>query len=94
VKILGPAESAAAGYSYKVGISPNSGLHVGVDVADKAAIADVQTTGADSDSVTGRGKVAAGYKAYGDVAVAAGIAKERSLTDGRVEVAGGVREGC
>ncbi len=65
-----------------------------LDVPDKATVAHVPTAAADADDVTGRGDEASGNKAYSDVAGTAGVAKERSIAEGRVKVAGIVGPGA
>ena len=45
--------------------------------ADKAAVAHVRTSGADSNNVVGRGNAVAGAKAYGRVVTAGGVASRR-----------------
>ena len=87
-----PAKSSAHGYGNRVRIRPNNGLHVGVDVADKAMVTHVRAfhVRADTDDVTCCGNVAAGSLAQGYVVVAAGVEIERNAPKGRVFVAGGV----
>src|SRR4029077_4737704 len=73
-----PSKSAVAVYGNVIGVVPDNGLHVGVDVADKAAVGGVRTrhVRTDTDNVTGRADVGAGVRAQGDVAVAAGEVNE------------------
>ena len=44
-------------------------------MADKAAVAHIRTSGADSNNVVGRGDAVAGANAYGRVEAAGGEAK-------------------
>jgi hypothetical protein len=60
------------------------------NAADKAAVAHVCTSGADSNNVIGGGNAAAGFKPQGRVVVAGGVGNERTKTDGRVGAPGGV----
>jgi hypothetical protein len=61
------------------------------DLADKAAVAHVRANvNADSDNVIGCSDLRTRSKAQGSVAGAGGVARERTITDGRVGVADGV----
>lgn len=50
------AKSAVAGYGYIVGIGPNDGLNVGIDVSDIATVVDILSAdAANTDNVAGCG---------------------------------------
>jgi hypothetical protein len=76
-----------------VGINENgspSGRGGAKDLADKAAIVYVHTSGADTNNVIGRGDVQGGQAAQCDIVAAGGIRVERRIADSRVAGAGGV----
>src|SRR6266508_3526998 len=73
-------KSSGAGYGNRIRIGPNNGLHIGVEIADKATVVHVRACGLDTNNVTGCCHNT-GTSAQCDVAVAAGIAKERTITD-------------
>jgi hypothetical protein len=77
-------KSAAASDGNVIGVCINNGLHVAIDVADKAAVVHVRARRADTDDVVGCGNAAAGSMNQGDVA-ATSAAKERPKADGRVD---------
>ena len=83
------AKSAAAGYGDRIRIGPNNGLHVGVDVADKAAIVHVRAERADTDNVIGCRNSSTGIEAQGSVIVP-GAVRERIVADSHVAAADGV----
>ncbi len=57
---VGPPKSTTAVYGNRIGIGPNLGLHGSVNLADKAAVAQVITAGADGNHVASRGDITAG----------------------------------
>ena len=68
----------------------SAGRRCAEDLADIAAAANVRTVGTDTNNVIGRGDVEARTSAQGDIVVADGVAKERSITDSRVKAAIGI----
>ncbi len=81
---------AAAGYRDRIGVGPNNRLHIGVDVADKAAVAHVRPSSADTNNVTGRGDTVSSVSAQRRVEVAASAISERIVTDSRVAITGDI----
>ena len=55
-----------------------------------SSVVHVVTSGTDTNNVIGRGDIAAGIIAQGDIAGAGNVGTERSVADGGVEVAGGI----
>ena len=89
---IATAKSAAAVYSNVIGVGPNNGLHVGVDVADKATVVQVPTgdVGTDADNISSRGDVGAGTLAQGRVRAARAVVQQRTITNCHVQCPGGV----
>jgi hypothetical protein len=54
-----PPKLAVAVYGNDIGVGPNNGLHIRVDLADIAAVAHVLSGKADGNNVTGRGDIIA-----------------------------------
>src|SRR5206468_4668831 len=79
----------------RVRIGPDNWLHVGVDVADKTAVAHVRSWSADADNVTGRANSKARKITQCDVDIAGSVVKERGRPIGRVAGAAGIaKERC
>lgn len=89
-RYVAAAEFSRAGYGDRIRIDADDGLHVGVDVADKATIAYICARVADSNDVVGRCDIAAGKGSQRNIVGAGGVAKERLKTVGRVVAAGSV----
>ena len=83
------AKSAAAGYGDRIRIGPNNGLRIGVDVADKAAVAHVRAERPDRDNVIGCGNASTRIETQGAVTVT-GAVRERIIADSHVAATGGV----
>jgi hypothetical protein len=72
-------------HTYGVGVLR---LYV-TNVTDKAGVVRIITWTSDGYDVAGGTHLGSGPKSYGNIAAASGI-RERSITDGRIEVAGAV----
>src|SRR5437879_12502962 len=60
------------------------------DIANKAAIFHIVTSGTDTNDVIGRGDVATSIQAQGSVTTARRVESERATADGCIAGAGGV----
>src|SRR5436190_16493799 len=85
-----PTKSAVAVYGNQVWIDPNLRLNVGIDLADKTAVAHVLTKATDGNNVIGSTDGAAGGEAQRDIAVAAAVVTQCNATDGGVARAAGI----
>ena len=71
------------------GLVPNNGLHIGVDVSDKATVIHVRACDveANTNDIIGREYTGAGIPSHGDIVAARGVGAERTNTVGCVAAA-------
>ena len=82
---IAAAKPAIARYGNVVGVGPDNGLNIGIDVGDITAIVDVLTANiANTDDVAGGRDSKAGLRAYAHVTAACVAVNECLVTYGRV----------
>jgi hypothetical protein len=88
---IGSAKPAIARYCNVVGIDPDNGLNIGIDIGDVAAVVDVFTgNAANTDDIAGGCNVEAGIFAHARIATAGAAVIEDVVADSRIAIAGGV----